>query len=352
MATFTQDNRLLSVTSVLGEDVLLLQSFTGREAISRLFSYQLELLSENDSIAAKDLVGTSITWMVQDVDKEPRYFNGMVSRMSAGGMGARGLRAYRVEVVPKLWFLTRTANCKIFQNKTTPVIVQSILDGFGISDYELKLTGKYNPRDYCVQYRETAFNFISRLMEEDGIFYFFQHDNGKHTLVLADAKGAFQDCVENAVRFSGGTLAPNHVASWEHQYEYRSGKWTATDFNFETPSTSLLASTDSMLPLSDATKYELFDYPGDYMKKADGTAEVKLRMEEEEASFDVVVGSSECCTFTPGGKFQLEDHEISSEQGKYVITSIMHSAADTSYGNTSQGADYSNSFTSIPDSVA
>ena len=352
MATNTQDNRPISVTSVLGKDVLLLQSFIGREAISRLFSYQLELLSENDSIAAKDLVGTSITWAVHEVDKSPRYFNGMVSRMSAGHMSARNLRAYRVEVVPKLWFLTRTANCKIFQNKTTPDIIQSILGDFGISDFAPKLRGKYNPREYCVQYRETAFNFIARLMEQDGIFYFFQHNDGKHTLVLADAKGAFQDCVENSVRFSGGTLATNHVTSWERQYEYRSGKWTATDYNFETPSTSLLSSTATILPLANIASYEFFDYPGNYMKTADGTAEVKIRMEEEEASFDVVAGSSQCCTFTPGGKFQLEDHDISSETGKYVITSIIHSATEASYGNSAWGTDYSNTFTCIPDSVA
>jgi type VI secretion system secreted protein VgrG len=351
MASYTQENRLLSVSSVLGDDVLLLRSFTGHEAISRLFGYQLELLSENDAIAAKDLVGTSITWSVHEVDKGPRYFNGMVSRMVAGSMNGRGLRAYRVEVVPRLWFLTRTANCKIYQNKTTPTIIKSILGDFGISDLALKLTGKYDPREYCVQYRETAFNFVSRLMEQEGIFYFFQHDDGKHTLVLADGKSAFQDCVESSVRFSGGTLAPNHVASWEHQYEYRSGRWTMTNYNFETPSTSLLASTDTLLPLSDASKYEIFDYPGDHMKKSDGTAGVKLRMEEEEASFDVVAGSSQCCTFTPGGKFQLEDHEVASEQGKYVITAIQHTATETSYGDTSQGADYSNSFTCIPDSV-
>jgi type VI secretion system secreted protein VgrG len=352
MSSYTQDKRLLSVSSVLGDDVLLLQSFTGREAISRLFSYQLELLSENDAIAAEDLVGTGVTWVVHGVDKAPRYFNGMVSRMVAGGMSTRDLRAYRVEVVPQLWFLTRTANCKIYQNKSTMDIVKSVLSDFGIRDVQNSTTGTYNPREYCVQYRETAFNFVSRLMEEEGIFYFFRHDNGKHTLVLADANRAFQDCVENSVRFSDGSLAPNHVTSWQHQYEYRSGKWTATDYNFKTPSTSLLASTDTLLPLKSATRYEIFDYPGDYMNTADGRVEVKRRMEEEEACYDVVVGSSECCTFTPGGKFQLDGHDITSEQGKYVITSITHTATDTSYGNTTQGSDYSNSFTCIPDSVA
>jgi type VI secretion system secreted protein VgrG len=352
MSSYTQDNRLLSVSSVFGDDVLLLRSFTGREAISRLFSYQLELLSENDAIAAKELVGTSITWVVQGVDKAPRYFNGMVSRMSAGVMNARDLRSYRVEVVPKLWFLTRTANCRIYQNRSTKDIIKSVFREFGISDLQDDTTGSYSPREYCVQYRETSFNFVSRLMEDDGIFYFFHHDNGKHTLVLADARSAFRDCVENSVRVSGGTLAPNHITSWEHQYEYRSGRWTVTDYNFETPSTSLLASTNTILSLPNISSYEIFDYPGLYSRKADGTAEVKVRMAEEEAPYDVVVGTSECCTFTPGGKFRLEDHEIPSELGKYVITSTMHTATDTSYENTAQESTYSNSFTCIPDSVA
>src|SRR5262245_15509784 len=113
MGKYKQDTRLLAVNTPLGEDVLLIAGFSGREEMSRLFGYQLEVLSENQSIAAKDVVGQDLTWAVQHVDQEPRFFNGFVSRFTASGVLIRGMRLYRAEVVPWLWFLTRTANCRI-----------------------------------------------------------------------------------------------------------------------------------------------------------------------------------------------------------------------------------------------
>ncbi len=155
-------------------------------------------------------------------------------------MNRRKLRTYRAEVVPWPWLLTRTTDCRIFQNLSTPDIITKIFGDFGFSDYKLELKGSFPKREYCVQYRETAFNFISRLMEHEGIFYFFRHEDGKHTMVLANATSSYADCPESQVEYSPGSLAPNHVQSWEHHYEFRSGKWSRTDYNFETPSTSLL----------------------------------------------------------------------------------------------------------------
>src|SRR5262249_37198933 len=163
------------------------------------------------------------------------------------------------------------------------------------------------------QYRETAFNFVSRLMQQEGVFYYFKHEDGKHTLVMADQTGAYEDGPEGSVVYTAGSRAPNHIDGWEHQYEFRSGKWAQTDYNFETPKTSLLASADTVLPLPDAPSYELFDYPGEYTVPADGKELTKLRMEEEEAAYETVLGSSQCCTFSPGTKFTVEEHEVSSE---------------------------------------
>src|SRR5262245_14797495 len=132
---YAQKHRLLDVNTPLGEDVLLLQSFSGQEEMSRLFRYQLDLLSEDDGLDARDLVGKPVTWAVQEPDKEPRYFNGVVSRFCAGGRSLRGLRAYRAEVVPWLWFLTQTADCRIFQNRTVPEIVEMIFGEYRFKDY-------------------------------------------------------------------------------------------------------------------------------------------------------------------------------------------------------------------------
>lgn len=352
MAQYTQDNRIIAVTTPLGKDVLLLAGFSGKEEMSRLFTYQLDMFSEKKDIAAKDIVGKSVTFTVFRTDGSPRYFNGLVSRFSAGGLEIQGLRHYRAEMVPWLWFLTRTADCRIFQNKTVPEIIEQIFKDLGFTAYELSLKATYVKWEYCVQYRETDFNFVSRLMEQEGIFYWFRHENGKHTMVLADQASAYKDCVEKEADYTPGSLAPNHVAQWDHQYEFRPGKWAQTDYNFETPSTSLMANTNTVVKLPGNDKYEIYDYPGEYEKKADGDTQVKIRMEEDEVPYDVVNGAGTCRTFTPGSKFTLKTHECSAEAGKnYVITSIEHTAREESYAKEGGEQSYNNTFTCIPSSV-
>jgi type VI secretion system secreted protein VgrG len=351
MATFTQERRLLSVSSPLGEDVLLLTGFTGKEEISRLFKFQLELLSENETIAPGDVVGKPLTWAVNHVDDEPRCFNGVVSRFAAGANTRRGLRSYRADVVPWLWFLTQTADCRIFQNKTAVEIIKAVFEDLGFSEYKIAVTRPLRTREYCVQYRETAFNFVSRLMEEEGIFYFFKHEDGNHTLVLADAKVSYFECKEGGVEYAGGSVASNHVSSWEHQYQFHPGKWTQTDYNFETPRASLMTSTDTLVDWHDIRNYQMFDYPGLYYKSADGQPLTRGHIEEEEAAQDVVTGASTCCTFSSGGKFKLTWHTCAAEEESYVLTSVQHSATDASYQMNGASSGYRNTFTCIPASV-
>lgn len=351
--SYKQDQRLLSITTPLGKDVLLLAGFTGTEAISRLFSFQLEMYSKKGDLAAKDIVGKNVTWSVKHHDQKPRHFNGFVSRFSSGGKTIQDLYHYTAEVVPWLWFLTRTANCRMFQKMKLPDIIQKVFKDYGFTDYKPDFKATYRTWEYCVQYRETAFNFVSRLMEQCGIFYYFTHEEGKHTMVLADHKGTHKDVVENKVEYSGGDTGANQLSRWAHNYEFRPGKWAHTDYNFEIPSTSLLANTNTVVKQPGADKFEVFDYPGEYPLKADGDAEVKVRMEEDEAPYDVVSGGGNLVTFTSGGKFTIEKHDVASEKGKnYVLTSVQHAATDISYGTKGGGQSaYDNSFTAIPDSV-
>jgi type VI secretion system secreted protein VgrG len=353
MAHFTQDHRLLSATTPLGKDVLLLTAFEGREAISRLFCYELEFLSERDDITAKEIVGQGITWSIHPGDAAPRYFHGIVSRFSSGPRHVQGLRCYRAEVVPWLWLLTRTTDCRIFQHLTVPEILKEVFDVLGFTDHDFHLLTDYSERkrEYCVQYRETAFEFASRLMEEEGIFYFFRHEAGKHTLVLGDAKTAYATCPEATVDYSPNASPYTHVHAWEHQYALRSGKWTYTDYNFKTPHAKLQATTNTLVQWP-AEKFELYDYPGLYEKKDVGEARLKIRMEEEETPHDVVEGAGSYCTFTPGARFTLAQHDCESEAGKgYVLTAVEHKAAEQGYTNSTAPAEYTNSFTCIPDAV-
>ncbi len=350
MAEISQEQRLLAVSTPLGTDTVLLLGFNGVESVSQPFRFELQLASQQETIAPADLVGKPVSWRVGLSDKEPRFFHGIVSRLFAGGRDKRGLRAYRAEVVPWLWFLTRTADCKIFQQLSTPDIIKKVFDGLGFADYSINVKGTFAPWDYCVQYRETAFNFVSRLMELEGIFYYFTHEESKHTLVLANDASAWAAVPESPVSYASGTVSRNHVTSWEHSYSYRSGKWSRTDYNFETPSTSLLTSTSTTLSLPSISGYEVFEFPGAYMVKGNGQPVTTIRMEEDEAAYDVVRGASECRTFTAGGKFTLAEHEIDAENASYAFTSVEHSAIEASLGGGT--STYANSFTCIPDHVA
>lgn len=355
----TQATRSLKLASPLGEDELLLTSFRGQEEISRLFRYELDLLSENNAIQANDIVGKNVSFSVELADGSPRHFNGFVSRFVAGDEDDLGHRNYRAEVVPWLWFLTRTSDCRIFQNKTIPEIVQQIFGDLGFSDFEAaQIKGSHPKWPYCVQYRETDFNFVSRLLEQEGIFYFFKHQQGKHILTLADQKSVYPACGESQVDYPrdiGSHAVTDHIIRWEHAFEFRTGKWTHTDYNFETPDTKLMSTAPTVVPLPGTDKFEFYDYPGEYTSTGDGQSLAKLRIEEEEVGYDVVSGGSTCKSFTPGCKFTIGRHRNGVEEGKsYVLTSVRHSAAEPRAYETGGGsaeATYENTFTCIPSSV-
>ncbi len=358
MATYTQQGRRIGVSTPLGTDALLLQTIRGHEQISGLFDFHLEMLSEKDTLDPKAILGKGVTFWIEYPDQGQRYFNGICTRFAYLGRGDR-LSLYRAEVVPWLWFLTRTADCRIFQNKTVPDIVKQVFDDLGLKDYSFDVKGSHPAWDYCCQYRETDFQFISRLMEQEGIFYFFKHENNKHTLMVSDHKGAYKDCKDAAVEFETLLSVGNkfdQISRWEHSYEFRSGKFAQTDYNFLTPSTSLMSTTNSTVKLDGNSRFEFYDYPGKFEKKADGEEATKIRMEAEEARFDTVRGASHCRSFSPGSKFKLKKHHAKPEECKgYVLTSVRHSisiAGDYTTGNGDSSEDgYENEFTCIPDTV-
>jgi type VI secretion system secreted protein VgrG len=354
---YTQENRLIAIDTPLGKDVLLLQGFTGHEAISRLFSFHLDLLSEKNSISFEDIVGQKVSIRVTLFDGSERYFHGQVSRFAQSGADLR-FTHYQMEVVPWLWFLTRNADCKIFQNMTIPDIIQKVFKDRSFQDFKVSLTGSYQPREYCVQYRETDFNFVSRLMEQYGIFYFFQHEKSKHTLVLGDSPSVFQACPgQSKVRYdlaTGAMDTSDVINGWHMEQELRTGKYSLNDYNFETPSTSLLAGEPTVDSVGGNTAYELYDYPGEYLNQSQGSALSKLRMQEEEASHLVINGSGLCRAFTSGYTFEIDEHYRSDMNGTYLLTEVQHVASvggSYSLGTGGSGESYSNHFTCIQSKV-
>jgi type VI secretion system secreted protein VgrG len=356
--SYSQDHRLLAIDTPLGKDVLLLQEITGYEGISRLFSYDLDLLAhDNDSISFDDIVGQKVSIKFQLPDGSPRYISGFVSRFTQGETDKRLFTHYRAQVVPWLWFLTRQADCRIFQNMAVPDIISKIFDPFAFKDFKLNLKGTYTKLEYCVQYRETSFNFVSRLMEEFGIFYYFDHTTqNKHTLVLADQSSNLPVCHNSPISYDtqvGGLADPEVIINWHVGQEVKTGKYTVTDYNFTTPSTSLLANEPTVVSLSASQGLELYDYPGLHTTKDEGDTVAKVRMQEEEAGYMVVSGAGNCRGLMSGFSFELKNHYRSDQNTNYVATEVRHfGSAGQSYTAAATGGEtYSNHFTCMPASV-
>ena len=351
-----QKNRLLNLNTVLGEDVLFLTSFSGTEEFGRLFHYDLEMISDDPAIKPQDMVGSGITWSVELADNSRRHWHGFVSSLSRGDIDGENRRNYRVEVVPWLWFLTQTSDCKIFQDTTVPDIIDQVLGEYGFADYQPDFQLDHKEWEYCVQYRETDFNFLSRLMEQEGIFYYFKHSEGAHKLVLTDHKDGYYSLPESTVDFptdTGSRAIDDHLTSWERRYLFVPGKYAQRDYNFKNPTDDLATDSNSLVDLNEIDKYELYDYPGEYPDKGVGTGETKVRIEAEETRHDVIAATSLCKTFQVGGRFSVGQHRDSEEEGnEVVITSIQHAGSEAMSYETGVETSfmYRNSISCMPSS--
>jgi len=359
---FTQSERLFKLSTPLGEDVLLFKSMTGDEGLSKLYFLNLELLSSNHGISFQEIIGKNVTLSIALADHKTRYINGIVAEFAQSRSGEYGetgvvLSSYTATVVPWLWLLTRTTDSRIFQNMTVPEIVEKIFREKQFGDFKLNLKAAYEKREYCVQYRETDFNFISRLLEDEGIFYFFLHENGRHILVIADDPSEHKSCPDQKCArcrsHAGLTYYGEDVIEYlQVKQEIRAGKYFLSDFNFETPNTSLKAEEPSNQILGPGER-EFYDYPGGYSKKSDGDRLAKLRMQAEEAKITTLSGESTCRAFMTGYKFKVEDFYRKDMEGKeYVITGIRHTGSQ-SYAMSERDAEsaYKNEFTCLPDHV-
>jgi type VI secretion system secreted protein VgrG len=328
---FKQAGGLLTVTTPFGTDDLLLDAMEGSEGISELFKFNLHMRSEKTSLSAASIVGKPVTVKIAITGGTERYINGIVSRFVQSGFN-RDFASYEAELVPKLWLLTLSRDRKIYQAKSVADIVKAVLTEYGVT-FDDKLTQTYDPLDYCVQYDETAFDFICRLMEHAGIFYFFTCTSSGHTMVLGDASSNFSDCAGAAtVRFFPETGLENAIDTVS-RFAYESGlalkKATVNDYDFVTPSTSL-EGTHSASAGSGAA----YEFAAGNLTVAAGNAIAKLRVEASQVTAETLRGDSFCYPFTAGTKFTLKDHFLTSLNAAFVLRRIHHTAQDEMYTNS------------------
>ncbi|HQI02484.1 MAG TPA: type VI secretion system tip protein TssI/VgrG [Deltaproteobacteria bacterium] len=365
-ANISQTDRLLRIDTPLGKDKLFVTRFEGTEGISMPFKFELDLISE-DFIDIKDIMGKGVTVSLILADGSERYFNGVVSSMAYRGSTQRASR-YGAVIVPWFWMLTRRKDCRIFQavingeNKVED-IVRKVFEDAGYPDfhYEFHLTGTYPKREYCVQYNETDFSFVSRLLEEEGIYYFFKHEKGKHTMYICDNPGGHEPCPnqKSAVYLTteGGKLDEDIITDFGISKEIHSGEFTVNDYNFETPTANLLTLTSSSISESDK-KLKLYEYPGNFDAMNRGADLARIRMEAEESQYTKGVGRSNCRAFASGYRFSLTTDDLLDGsypyKGDYVLTSVTHTAVEGSYfaGEEGEGeTEYTNTFTCIPHGI-
>ena len=360
MTVFLQGNRPIGIETSLGTDKLILLSFSGEERLSALFRFELRLLSSEARIRPAEIVGKAVSFFVKYPDNEKRYFNGIVNRFAYAGQDDRG-HYYSAEVVPWMWLLTKGSDCRVHETekrKDAKAIIDGLLGELGLASYKWNVKRTLEKREYCVQFRETHYDFITRLLAEEGIYFYFRHEQGNHDLVMTDHVNGAYDSRDAEVQLLSNLSQPeitDNLTAWQHQYEYTSGKYSLTDYNFETPSTSLLQNRASLIPLNNNAKLEFYDYPGLYGQKGLGESLTTQRMEGEEARHNVVIGGSECRSFSPGGRFKVAKHHNDGEKGgKWMLTSVKHTATlGGSYITGVNHADkiYENEFECLPTDI-
>jgi type VI secretion system secreted protein VgrG len=346
--SFTQSGRPFTVTTPLGADKLLLERFTGEEAVSAPFHFTLDMVSKSNNISADSLLRQPISINMELSDGGSRVIHGRVSRFVQLG-NADGLTSYRADMVSWNWFLSLSSDCRIFQHLSAVEIIKKVFDENGFSDYKVSCVKSYPKREYCVQYRESHLDFVSRLMEEEGIFYFFEHSGSKHTLILADAASAVKASVAAKAKMAsaGKDKATDDVLDRvELETSAKTGKVVLADYNPATPSTQLRSTA------AGKHKEEVYDYPGNFLARDEGDRYARIRLEEREAMQVVVRGEGNVRGLQTGAKFDLVGHYRGDMNKPYMLLRVWHSGSVGSYhAGTDAQAMYRTRFIGIPADV-
>ena len=355
MASLNQDNRLLRIDTPVGKDVFVATELHGEEAISELFQFSVDLLSTELEITPDKMVGQKVTVSIHYNKEHTRYINGIVNQFSAYGV-VDGTRRYVASIVPTMWLLTLNRSSTIYAAKTTKDIVSDLLKSAGVDfKYDASTNDK---REYCIQYQETDFEFVSRLLAEEGLSYYFTHQSGKHQLVIVDKNSQYLDCGEKKVdcedENAGAATQLSRVISWQRQYQMHTGKLAMTGYLESTAgkgqNVSISTRNKTLKNLSKfqrdfheaAVPYSMKAEMPDYGSKISQKKAGELILEAEESGFDVATGAGNCCTFQAGGRFELT-HRLKSETGKYLLTHVSHEVIGTDDHN-----EYHNTFSCVP----
>lgn len=359
---FIQASRVLKVKSPLGEDQLLPERLKVEEGVSQLFDIRLTVRAKKEAVKPDELIGqlVDVSVEVQQGDGEEgsgvrRPFNGLVTELHEGPPITRGLRSYAMTIRPQMWLLSRRSDCRIWMDKTAIEVVETLFSEHGIPAPDT--SGIISPppaQHYSVQWNETDLSYLLRRFEEDGLFYWFSHEDGSHKLHVADSASGWLGPSpaaqgEGTVRLAQGSSDRNHINDWARRFSYVSGQRAGADWNFETPGMVPGTMTPSLVQMPDATKRELYEYPARIKTVEEAERAQKLRTQSIEADHDRVFGSSTSRILEAGRRFT--PYEVAHPEHAYeehVIVRASHNIVDLSYETNSNEPEYRNHFEAIP----
>jgi len=374
MGQYTQDNRLLQIKTPFADNYLLLNTLKGSEAISELFEFRAEVLHEEkpgwtvpEVVDQRKILGKGVSILIDQKDGRGRLLNGIVSEFSQGSRGI-DFSHYWITIVPAVWILTQIFQSRIFQQKTVPLILKDVFKAFD-SGIVWELDYEYKARNYCVQYRESDFAFASRIMEEEGIYYYFDHTEDGHKMIVSDKPRFGRNCPgKSDITFSHEVTDDKfetQIHSWETNYRLRTGVVSFRDHHIQQPGKRLAVTSATKFQIGDNGTWEFYDYPGGYSRKFDGigpTGEktasdldnivpdgnrtAATAMEVLDARYMLGTGTSDVPSLTSGHKFKMISHPVRELNGEYVLTRVEHTAfQNPSYDDElAKKQGYSNEF--------
>lgn len=328
-----QDTRIAKLSTPLGKDVLSTARFDGTEGVSELFEFRVEAVSKDENIDFDKALGLNATLSLKSYDFDKRYFDGIMTE--AQWVGVRGTDyVYRVVLRPWLWLLGHQTDSRIFANKTAPDIISEVFSAHGFAKFSNRLTKSYRNLEYCVQFRESDLAFVSRLMEQEGMSYYFKHEDGQHTLILSDSNSSYDPIAGSTREFipvSGTEQRDNErIYHWIPERRFTSGKMVLNEYDYKKPPANMKVEKQGSSSYANS-KLEIYDYPGNYYETGDGNKYAEARLNAEQALDNRILSSGDAVHCYPGGLMTLEKHPNGSQNREYLILRSTHTFVSESY---------------------
>lgn len=356
-----QNRRLfkLNILTQTANDEFLLEHFSGTEELSKLYEFDLALLSQQSDVKLKSLIGSQATVEIELSNGSFRHINGYVQRFSTQGSDGGYVR-YAAVLGPWLWMLTCRFDTRIFQEKSVQAVVSEVFAGFGtLAKYEFRVSKPLKSHSYITQYRESDFNFVQRLLESEGLFYYFEHTADSHLMVITDDSSTLLPLPEQPqIRYHSASVTEtaDSITQWQSTRQLQSGQIAVRTFDYRQPRNFLPVTMQSLNQQGDVDRFEIYDFPGQYTHGSyeDGEAIVRNRIEALELMGKTFYGESNCRAMKPGYTFELTQHYLhdtgAAENRKFLLLSVEHRGSNNYM--TGDQAGYVNRFVCVRKKIA